>query len=222
MTASQIMANRLLAALPGSTLSLVEPHLKPIALASGAMVYEMGDEIERVYFPYSGLASLQLIMKDGRAVDTAMVGFDGALGATAFHGPCRARARCIARTAIDALTISAAEYRCAAAADTALQTIIIGYQDRLLSQTQTSAARYAYLSVGVRVATCLIEASNLLGTNTIPLTQEAIAEMLSVRRSSVTAAACHLHGAGIIAYTRGIIHILDRERLIKLAGSAIV
>jgi CRP-like cAMP-binding protein len=218
--ASQIKANQLLAALPGSTLRLVAPLLKPVALTAGAVVYDIGDEIDRVYFPYSGLASLQLIMKDSRAVDTAIVGFDGAFGAMAFHGPCRLRARCVARTAIEALTISAVQYRRVAAEDAALQMIIIRYQDRLLSQTQTSAVRYAYLSVGVRVSTCLIEVSNLLGTNIIPLTQEAISEMLSVRRSSVTAAACQLQAAGIIVYTRGLIQILDRERLIKLARCA--
>jgi hypothetical protein len=51
-------ANALLAALPGSTLNLLEPHLKPIALVAGDVVHNVGDQIERAYFPISGIASL--------------------------------------------------------------------------------------------------------------------------------------------------------------------
>src|SRR5882762_2795352 len=89
-----VTANRLLAALPDSALSLIYPHFTSVSLATGATVYEVGDEMDRLYFPTSGIASLQMIMKDGRAIDTTIVGRDGALGAMAAHAPCRAAVRC--------------------------------------------------------------------------------------------------------------------------------
>jgi hypothetical protein len=129
---SRTTANALLAALPGSTLNLLEPHLKSIALVAGDVVHNVGDEIERVYFPISGIASLQVFMSEGRAVDTAIVGRDGSLASSI---ACRSRARCIARTNIDALTISAAQYRRFAAETMAVQMMIIRDQELLLSKT---------------------------------------------------------------------------------------
>jgi CRP-like cAMP-binding protein len=151
-----------LAALPGSALSLIDHYFTCVSLATGAIVYEVGEEIDRVYFPSSGVASLQTVMKDGRAIDTALVGRDGALGAMAVHGPCRAAAKCVVRSTITAFKISAIKFRRAAAREVALQMIVNHYQDKLLSQTQANAGRYASLPIDQRLAACLLEVSNLL------------------------------------------------------------
>jgi hypothetical protein len=131
-------------------------------------VYEVGDEIDRLYFPTSGIASLQMIMKDGRAI----VGSDGALGAMAAHAPCPATVRCVVRSTITAFAISALEYRRAAAGEAALQMLVIQYQDTLLSQTRASAVRYASLSVDQRLAACLLDVSSLLASDSVSLTQD--------------------------------------------------
>jgi CRP-like cAMP-binding protein len=110
------------------------------------------------------------------------------------------------------LTISAAEYRRFAAEDVAVQIMIIHDQELLFSKTQISAARFACLSVDVRMAACFIEVADLVGSDNLPLTQEALAEMLSVQRTSVTAAAGKLRAEGTIAYARGKIQIQDRAR----------
>jgi CRP-like cAMP-binding protein len=212
-----VTANRLLAALPASALNLIYPHFTSVPLTTGATVYDVGDEIDRLYFPTRGIASLQVVMNDGRAIDTAMVGRDGVLGAMAAHAPCRAAARCIVRSTITAFTISALEYRHAAASEVALQMLIIQYQDTLLSQTQASAARYANLSVDQRLATCLLDVSSLLASDTIPLTQDTLAEMLASRRTSISEVGSKLKAAGVIDYSRGEIKILDRALLSDLA-----
>src|SRR5712664_3479592 len=129
VTRFDVTANWLLAALPASALSLIHPHFSSVRLATGATVYEVGDEMDRLYFPSSGIASLQMIMKDGRAFDTAIVGRDGALGAMAALVPCRAAVRCVVRSTITAFTISALEYRRAAASEVALQMLVIHYQE---------------------------------------------------------------------------------------------
>jgi hypothetical protein len=74
-----VTANRLLAALPGSALSVIDHYFTCVSLATGTIVYEVGEEIDQVYFPSSGVASLQTVMKDGRAIDTSLVGRDGAV-----------------------------------------------------------------------------------------------------------------------------------------------
>jgi CRP-like cAMP-binding protein len=212
-----VTANQLLAALPASALSLIRPHFSSARLATGATVYEVGDEMDRLYFPSSGIASLQMMMKDGRAIDTAMVGRDGVLGAMAAHAPCRAAARCVVRSTIAAFTISALEYRRAAAGEVALQMLAIHYQDTLLSQTQTRAARYASLSTDQQLAACLLDVSCLLASESVPLTQETLAEMLAIRRTTVSEVGSKLKATGVIDYTRGQITILDRALLSNLA-----
>ena len=211
-----VAANQLLAALPGSALSLIEPHFTSVSLAAGAIVYEVGDEIDRVYFPSSGIASLQTVMKDGRAIDTALVGHNGALGAMAAYVPYRAAVRCVVRSTITAFRIAAVEYRRAAAQEVALQMLVIHYQDALLSQTQAKAARYASFPIDQRLAACLLDVSNLLASESIPLTQDTLAEMLAVRRSSISEVGSKLKAAGVIDYLRGEITILDRAGLLKL------
>jgi CRP-like cAMP-binding protein len=211
----KITANRLLAKLPISALHLIEPHLTSVPLAAGTTVYEVGDKIDRVYFPSSGIASLQMVMNDGRAIDTAIVGRDGALGAMAAHAPRRAAARCLVRSAMIAFTISALEYRRAAAGEVALQMLVIHYQNTLLSQTQANAARYAFLPINQRVAVCLLDVSNLLASESVPLTQNTLAEMVAARRASVSEVGSKLKAEGIIDYSRGKITILDHARLLK-------
>jgi CRP-like cAMP-binding protein len=210
-------ANRLLAALPASALSLIYPHFTSVPLATGATVYEVGDEIDRLYFPTSGIASLQMIMKDGRAIDTAIVGSDGALGTMAAHTPCPAAVRCVVRSTITAFAISALEYRRAAAGEAALQVLVIQYQDTLLSQTRASAVRYASLSVDQRLAACLLDVSSLLSSDSVSLTQDTLAEMLATRRTSISEVGSKLKAAGAIDYSRGEIKILDRALLANLA-----
>jgi CRP-like cAMP-binding protein len=210
-------ANRLLAALPAPALSLIHPHFSSVRLATGATVYEVGDEMNRLYFPSSGIASLQMIMKDGRAIDTAIVGRDGALGAMAARAPCQAAVRCVVRSTITAFTISALEYRRAAVGEVALQMLVIHYLDTLLSQTQASAVRYASLSVDQRLAACLLDVSSLLASDSVPLTQDTLAEMLATRRSSISEVGSKLKAAGFIDYSKGKIKILDRALLSNLA-----
>jgi CRP-like cAMP-binding protein len=212
-----ITANRLLAALPGSSLRLIEPHFTSVSLAAGTIVHRVGDEIDHIYFPTDGIASLQMVMRDGRAIDTAIVGRDGALGPTASLGPHRSVVRCVVRLTMTAFKISAVEFRGATANSIALRMIDIYCKDRLLSLTQISAARYACLSLDARLAACLLDVSSILASDSILLKQHVLADMLAVRRSSVTEAGSKLKTSGIISYSRGSIIVLDRARLSKLS-----
>jgi CRP-like cAMP-binding protein len=205
-----ITANRLLAALPGPALGLLYPHFSSVHLAAGATVYEVGEEIDRIYFPTNGIASLQMVMNDGRAIDTAIVGRDDVLGAMAAYAPRRAAARCVVRSTITAFQISALEYRRAAAGEVALQMLIIQYQHTLLWQTQTNAARYANLPIDQRLAACLLDVSNLLASESVRLTQETLAEMLASRRTYVSEVVSKLKADGVVDYARGEIRILER------------
>jgi CRP-like cAMP-binding protein len=117
-----------------------------------------------------------------------------------------------------AFRIAGAAFRKAAAGDVDIQKIGIRCTDYLLARTQASAVRYACKTAIQRLAACLLDVSSMLGRDRIAMTQEALAEMLAVRRTSVTETAAALRSEKIIDYARGTITILDRARLSALAG----
>jgi CRP-like cAMP-binding protein len=209
--------NALLAGMAGSVVQNLEPFLSIVSVPSGTVIHDVGKEIDRVYFPINGLASLQFVTRDGRAIDTATIGREGALGVMAGIGRYEAKDRCVARSPLTSITISTFDLRRFAHEHRELQTMCVNEVDRMLSRTQRQAARYALHTIEMRLAHCLLDASEMLSSDTIPFTQDVMAEMLAVRRTSITEAASKLHMAEIIDYSRGTIRILDRAGLSKLA-----
>lgn len=217
MRALDLVANRLLATLPGSIINVIEPHFTTVALAAGTIVHQPDDEVHHLYFPSDGFVSLQIVAGTGSFIDTALVGRDGALGPMAGIRRYKSKVRCVVRSALVAMKVSGIEFRRLAAEHSALNALCIDYNDSLLLKTQLHALRYALLSVDARLAACLLDVSSFLSGDSIPLTQEVIGEMLAVTRPSVTDAGCRLKAARIIAYSRGEIQILDRAGLLKLS-----
>jgi CRP-like cAMP-binding protein len=71
--------------------------------------------------------------------------------------------------------------------------------------------------VDARLARWLLASADRMESDSLNLTQEFLAQMLGVQRSTVTVAAGDLQRAGIIGYSRGKINITDRRALIKRA-----
>jgi CRP-like cAMP-binding protein len=184
--------NALLAAMAGCLLQSLEPFLSIVSVPSGTVIYDVGNEIDRVYFPTSGLASLQFIMRDGRVIDTAIIGRNGALGVMAGIARYESKDRCVARSPLTSITISSLDLRRLVHEHRELETMCFIQMDRVLWQTQRSAACYALHTIEMRLANCLLDASEMFSSDTIPFTQDMIAEMLAVRRTSISEAAGQL------------------------------
>jgi hypothetical protein len=78
--------NRFLATLPPRAFALLAPHLRTIAFERGVMLHDVGEELEHVYFPHAGMASLVAVMQSGATVETATIGRSGVIGASAGLG----------------------------------------------------------------------------------------------------------------------------------------
>jgi CRP-like cAMP-binding protein len=87
------------------------------------------------------------------------------------------------------------------------------HEQLVFAQAQQSTACMANHDVSARLARWMLRARDLSGSDMLPFTQEFLAEMLGVRRTSVTTVAHTLQAAGIVKYTRGKIHILDVQAL---------
>src|SRR5215471_2119323 len=164
-------------------------------------------------FPHDGIVSLLAVMRQGDAIETATIGYEGAVGAFAGFGMRRAHTRAVVQVRGSASRIAASRFRKVAEDSEAVCTLIVCYGEMLLIQVQQTAACNALHPVEARLSRWLLQARDRLESNTVKLTHEFLSQMLGVRRTTVTVVANMLQQAGLIRYHRGHIEIVDRRGL---------
>ena len=209
--------NKLLASLPRGDFDRLLPHVSTISLQQGSVVIEAGDEVDQIYFPHFGMLSLLAVLRDGKAIETATVGREGVVGAMAGLGLYKSLVRVVVQMPMACSKIPATHFRTIAATSDPLRNLSIRYNEVLLSQARVTAACNALHSIEARFCRWLLQCADRAASDTVPLTQEFLAEMLGVRRTSVTEVASKVQSAGAISYSRGIIKILDRAALMRLS-----
>jgi len=201
--------NMLLNTLPAKTFAAIEPHLKTVELVHGEVLGEAGDSITRVYFPHSGVISLVVELSVGDMIETAMVGRDGALNiSSALDGKVSLN-KAIVQLAGAASTIDVDQLRKIVREFDAFRSLLIRHEQVVFAQSQQSAACNASHSVEARMCRWLLRMRDLAAAADLMLTQEFLAQMLGVRRPSVSLVANTLQKAGLIKYRRGNIRLLD-------------
>src|SRR5258706_122417 len=209
--------NKLLASLPRAHFDRLLPHLATIDLKQGAVMTEAGEEVDQIYFPHYGMLSLLAVLRDGKAIETATVGREGVVGAMAGLGLYKSLVRVVVQLPTGVTKISATQFRKAAAGSDAIRDLCIQYNEVLLSQARVTAACNAMHVIEARFCRWLLQSADRARSSTVNLTQEFLAEMLGVRRTSVTEVASKIQSFGAINYSRGVINILDRPALEKMS-----
>ena len=209
--------NKLLASLPRGDFDRLLPHLTTLPLQQGAVLTEAGDEVDQIYFPHNGMLSLLAVLHDGKAIETATVGREGVVGAMAGLGLCKSLVRVVVQMPMACSKIAASHFRTVAATSDPVRKLCIRYNEVLLSQARVTAACNALHSIEARFCRWLLQCADRAAGDTVPLTQEFFAEMLGVRRTSVTEVASRVQSAGAITYSRGVIKILDRAALMRMS-----
>jgi CRP-like cAMP-binding protein len=208
-----LQSNTILACLSEGDVAALRPHLKATHLQQKTVLFEVGDTIKTVYFPIDAVISLVVTLATGETTEAAMVGKDGAVGiASALDGKV-ALSRAIVQLSGDAIVCDPAAFKAAAMQSEKLISKVMRHEQTLFAQAQQSTACMANHEVEARLCRWLLRARDLSGNDHLPFTQEFLAEMLGVRRTSVTTVAHTLQQAGMIKYTRGRIQILDVEGL---------
>lgn len=209
--------NRLLSALPRELQVLLLPKMEKISLPIRDILHEPGQPIAHVYFPLSGVVSLVVVLKGGEAVEVATVGNEGLVGLPVFLGAQHAPLKAVCQVAGQALRMRSELFRHALDEHPELPGLVRRYAQGLLEQiAQTTACNHVH-SVQARMCRWLLRTHERVGADEFHLTQELLAQMLGVRRPSVTVAAGELQKAGLIDYRRGRIRIVERARLEALA-----
>ena len=208
--------NAILSSLSSSDAASLRPHLRTVHLQQKHVLYEAGGIIKSVYFPTSAVISLVVTLTEGETTEAAMVGNDGAIGmASAMDGK-RAPSRAIVQLGGDAIICDPKLFEGAALQSHNMISMVLRHEQTLFAQAQQSTACVANHVVEARLCRWLLRARDLSGSDDLPFTQEFLAELMGVRRPSVTSVALTLQAAGLIAYSRGRIRILDVERLKEL------
>ena len=205
--------NRLLAAVPQDVLSSLEPHLKPVSLTRGRVLCEIDEPLERVYFVEGGVVSLVTVFEDGSTAEMATVGREGVVGIAALLGGEHALGCYTVLMPGSALTMEEWRFRRALRESGKLRAACEAYAQSFLVQLLQNVACNAAHRVEQRCVRWLLTCDDQTEGDTFELTQEYLAEMLGVRRSTVTVIACTLQQAGLIRYRRGAITVLDRRGL---------
>ena len=209
--------NRLLAALPASDLDLLGPELEVIALDQDAVLSRAGDDIEYVFFPHSGAISLMIDMADGRTVATAVIGREGAVGTLSVLGSSPSAITAVVRAAGKAARIPASRFHAAFSRSLAIRHAVQTHIRAMLIQFQLGSACNALHPVEARMARWLLQLGDRVDHDVLPLTQQALSQILGVRRTTVTLLMRNLRARGAIrSDRRGLIEI-DRARLAAAA-----
>ncbi len=206
-------ANNLLAALPREQLALLMPHLEPVTLTFGEVLYRPGDRINHIYFPIDSLVSLLTLIEGHQALEVGLVGHEGMLGIPLALGVKESPIRALVQGTGLALRMSAKDFLREFKNNEPFKREVYRYTYELMVQMTQTAACNRFHCVEARLARWLLMTRDRVLSNQFHLTQELLSDMLGVRRAGVTKAAGALRQRNLISYIRGDINILDHTGL---------
>ncbi|CAN7475956.1 Crp/Fnr family transcriptional regulator [Duganella sp. LjRoot269] len=205
--------NHLLAALLDAEFARLSPHLEPIMMRLGDVLYESGGQLNYVYFPTSAIVSLHYVLENGSSSEIAGVGNEGILGISLFMGGNTTPSRAVVQTAGHGYRLKShilmEEFNRAGP----VMRLLLRYTQALITQMSQTAICNRHHTVDQQLCRWLLLTLDRLPTSELTMTQELIASMLGVRREGVTVAAGRLQSQGYISSRRGHISVLDRVGL---------
>ncbi len=195
---------------------MLEPHARFVELAQGQVLFEPGEDVVITHFPQTGtMAALIVVLEDGRTAEAASIGREGAIGGIVSAGHKPAFARAVTQIAGPALRIETARIEVAKQRSLVVRDLFARYADALLAQVLQSVVCNMFHPMQQRLARWLLTTQDRIASNELPLTQEFLAQMLGVHRSTVIRVSRSLHSDGVIRNARGRLTVLNRAKLEK-------
>ena len=209
----QTKQNRLLELLPHDDLNQFRDQLEETPFDYKMPLYEADRSIDYVYFPIEGVASLVTTMKNGSAAEVGTIGNEGIVGVPIILGDTTSPADVYVQVEGRALRLKANVFRKLLDNNPAARTVMLHYVHAFFNQVSQSAACSHFHVVEQRACRWILMTHDRVQAESFPLTQEFLAMMLGVRRSSVTDVAQKLKEKKLIGYSRGHVNILSRAGL---------
>jgi CRP-like cAMP-binding protein len=206
--------NRLLAALPAVDRDRLLPTLEVVPLKLKHILHKAGERLDFVYFPGGGFLSIVTVLQDGRMVEVATVGREGAVGVTALRENATMSSASMVQGESDiCYRMAAPAFRREMDKRGAFHELLTRYAEAHIGVVMQATACNAVHTVEQRLARWLLMAHDRMAADEFPLTQEFVAMMLGATRPTVSVVAGMLQRAGLITYHHGRVAIVDRAKL---------
>lgn len=210
-----IRRNTLLSLVPASEMERIQPHITQVNIAFRESIYEDKQSNEFAYFPHAGVLSMVNGPhgETGLLVEIATIGNEGMVGLPLLLGGNNSPGACFCQVAGQAGRIAAEPFQTLVDTCPRFRRVLFRYTQALITQISQNAACNRMHPIEERCARWLLMTQDRVGTNHFELTQEFLAQMLGVRRPSVSVAMGMLQRAALVTYARGLIVITNRKRL---------
>lgn len=205
--------NEILLGMPPKERELLWPNLELVRLEVHHVLHEPGDTLKSVYFCDSGLVSILSVFPNAESVEVGLVGKEGFIGLPLMVGFRSAPTRAVAQIEATAFRVDSGTFLKLLGQSPQLERLLQQFAQLMAMQVTQIAACNRIHEVHQRLARWLLMSAERVGSNSVPLTQEFLGQMLGTRRASVTVAAGILQKSGLIAYTRGNVKITNRRGL---------
>jgi CRP-like cAMP-binding protein len=209
--------NEILRELSRNEFEIVLPKLEFVRMQPRQILHDAGDTLKSAYFCNTGLISMLAVLSDSKTVEVGLVGKEGMIGLPLIAGFRTSATRAVVQIEGTALRIDSEALAAVLRQCPAFEPKLQQFSQILAMQATQIAACNRLHEVEERLARWLLMSADRVGSSSLGLTQEVIGQMLGTRRSSVTVAAGILQKAGLIAYTRGDVKIVQRAKLEQAA-----
>ena len=189
------------------------PQLREVSLSRGQSLFEPGDNADLIYFPSSACISVVEVMQDGKVFETATIGRESAAGLLDAMARTAAVTRTFVQIAGSATTLPSAALRARLTESPSLSQLCFRHLRATTRQAEVAVACNLAHDAHARLARWLLMTEDRTGSATFPLTQDYMAVMTGVQRTTVSVMAASLKKAGFIDYRRGNMVIVDQEGL---------
>jgi hypothetical protein len=207
-------ANGLLAALPDAAYRRLLPDLEPATLRVGETLFRPTGRLTCAYFPTSSIVTASYaIERDGAMAKAWPVGREGMVGISLFLGGPTVDHRADVQFGGLAFRLPAPALLSEFQRAGALQHLLLRYVLAVVTQASQLGICSHYHLLEPRLCRFLARVFDRVPGDEVAITQERLAELLGVRRVTVTHAATHLQAAGIVEYSRGRVRLISREKL---------
>ena len=169
--------------------------------------------LDHVFYPDTGVVSVVAVYLDGSIIEMATIGREGCTAVQAVFGAESSSARYLVQIPGCAAKMSRAIFASAMGSMPSFQSLMYAYVQAFLEQVLVSVACNGAHNLKQRLARWLLMMRDRSDDDALQITQSLLAEMLGVRRPTITNAARELERAGLIARGRRHVSILDRQGL---------
>jgi CRP-like cAMP-binding protein len=212
--------NRLLAALSANDYALIQPHLESVSLERGDALIEPNEPYDHVYFPEGGVTSLVAIAPDNHRIEVGIFGREGMSGTSLLMGVDTHPHQTFTQIPGPALRLPTESFREVIAKSGSLHRHLLRYVHAFNIQVAHTALSHGSYGMEARLARWLLMCHDRIDGNDIPLIHEFLALMLGVRQAGVTETLHILEGVHAIKSQRGLITVVDRDKLEEAAGES--